>query len=223
MKLKIISLWQPHATLCVTPSKENPEIPAKPVETRHWPTNHLGWLGIHSAMKQDALYRHLCNHPEFRKYIEDYKKLPFGYIVGMVHISDCLKSDSQEMRDFIIEKSDNSATRVMEIHEFGNFETGRYGFTITDFVQFTSPIKAKGRQGFWYHEMPNHIGETVRLVFFGKPGIVLDYALQRGQYQWKIKLIGGGADWYTREGFKTIEELDLFATLRLSFSNTVQQ
>lgn len=205
MKLKILSLWQPHATLCVTPSKYNPKRPAKPVETRHWPTNHRGWLGMHSAMKKAPFYKHLCSKPEFAQYIEDFEKLPFGYIVGMVDISHCLATTSNDLNLFILDQSDNSATRAQEILSFGDFSDERFGFTITDFVQFTTPIKAKGGQGFWYYDMPNYIGENVQ-DFTGTPGIILDHNPEQHPYPYLVKFDDHikKPRWLSRDEFELI-------------------
>lgn len=207
MKLKIISLWQPHATLCILPSKHNPEIPAKPVETRHWKTQHTGWLGIHSAMKKDAMYKYLCGEPAFKKYIPDFEKLPFGYILGMVNISNCLETTGLGLNAFIEQVSDEDEERMKEIREFGDFSVGRFGFTICDFVQFTTPIRVSGTQGFWSHEMPNKIGEKVAVPDNGS-GIVLDYNEGRGLKKYLVKTDAETpASW--------------FAENELSFINTV--
>lgn len=172
MRLKILSLWQPHATLCVTPSLHNPKVPAKPIETRSWSTAHRGWLGIHSAMRKDPDYKEVCNKHSFRKYIADFDKLPFGYILGAVKIVDCFSTDSYKLskamakiaedrtliiKDLLIDLSH----RINEISDFGDFSEGRYGFVISDFVQFETPIKARGTQGFWFYELPDSYTELI--------------------------------------------------------------
>lgn len=180
MRLKILSLWQPHATLCVTPSLRNPEVPAKPIETRGWPTSHRGWLGIHAAVKKDKFFRSLCQRPSFKKYIPDFDALPFGCITGMVKISGCYPTDSDQIRDFMLRLSGNRKLDEVyaDILSFGDFSENRFGFMISDFVQFSTPIKARGGQGFWYYEMPNHITEYVGIKD-GGDGIVIDYDEKR--------------------------------------------
>lgn len=203
MKLKILSLWQPHATLCVTPSLINIEKPAKPVETRHWPTKHRGWLGIHSAMKKDPLYMSLCKQPVFKQYIPDFEKLPFGYILGMVNIEKCLSTDDSAL---CFNVADGNRERTDEIFSFGDFSYGRYGFIISDFIQFTTPVKASGSQGFWFHKMPNHIGEKVK-TWNDLGGIVLDYNADQHPYEYLVRLDNNRRQWFAKDDFEIINSV----------------
>lgn len=173
MKLRILSLWQPHATLCVTPSHHNPEVPAKPVETRGWSTTVSGWLGIHSAMRKDPHSKYMTGEKPFTDYIQDFDKLPFGYILGMVEVTNCLPTESLGMNSFVEMVSNEDQKRMAEIWAFGDFTAGRYGFTFKNFVKFTEPIRASGTQGFWYYDMPHNIGARVRTLS-GKYGTLID-------------------------------------------------
>lgn len=89
--MKAISLWQPWASLLFTMPR------TKIHETRHWGTAHRGTMYIHAAKRPirefdlDPRLEDLC----IAKWGSSFRKtLPFGAIVGIVNLIDCVRTDS---------------------------------------------------------------------------------------------------------------------------------
>lgn len=144
VKIKAISLWQPWASLWAAGIKIH--------ETRDWPTTHQGLLAVHAAKHQDAdaalLWRDLNWHREYSQRIGidaklpvAFRALPFGAIVGVVHVVRCYRTE-----------------HVMPLPDLeillGNFQPGRYAWRAENARLFKDPIPWKGRQGFFNVEIP---------------------------------------------------------------------
>jgi hypothetical protein len=134
--MKAISLWQPWATLWVTGEKIH--------ETRHWGTSHRGPLLIHAAKTRAGEAElitgryYLTMRQALRKH--DYVRfceLPFGAIIGMVDLVDCIPTESVWPR----------LTNGEEA--FGNFGPGRFAWRAENPRLFREPITFKGSQGFF--------------------------------------------------------------------------
>ena len=124
-KIKCISLWQPWATLMAIGSKKN--------ETRSWSTRHRGIMAIHAAKKWNEELRKLCYQEPFYSHLswELMKKphkfslgealdeyLPFGAIVAVGVLEDCVKITSQN-------------TPTGNEYGFGDYTPGRFDLHIT--------------------------------------------------------------------------------------------
>jgi len=127
--MKAISLWQPWASLWLTPAKIH--------ETRHWPTRHRGPLLVHAAKRKiddldgDELHR-IC----VRLFGDGYRAtLPRGALLGVVHLTDCLST----VADGPAHGDDLSC---------GDWSEGRYGWRRDGFETF-APIHCIGRQGLF--------------------------------------------------------------------------
>ena len=92
MKYKVLSLWQPWASLLVMGHKL--------IETRGWDTSHRGPLLIHAAVSKDykkvpaddAMYRHY--HSLFaRGLMPPIEQLPFGAIIGAVNVTATISTN----------------------------------------------------------------------------------------------------------------------------------
>jgi len=137
--MKAISLLQPWATLVV--------MGIKTIETRSWGTKHRGPILIHASLgKSGSIFA--CE-PDFKKYIADFKKLPFGAIVGQATIIDVIRVEHLGMTD----ESINQLT--LEEKAFGDYSEGRYAWILEDHLQFNNPIPARGTLSIWEYPNPN--------------------------------------------------------------------
>lgn len=143
--MRALSLHQPWATLLVAGFKIN--------ETRSWPTSYRGPLAIHAAKKWSRTIEDLCFTEPFATYLLKlcpnqggafYLKdaleliLPFGKIVGTVHVDDCVLVDER------------GAAGVLEPERsFGEFTPGRYRWPTSKPVRLAEPFDFVGRQGFF--------------------------------------------------------------------------
>jgi activating signal cointegrator 1 len=93
-EIRLISLWQPWASLAATNLKE--------VETRHWETNYRGWVAIHATkrpvrgLEVGQIY-HQCRSrgggveeiAALDQVLAKSKELPLGAILALVRVTDC--------------------------------------------------------------------------------------------------------------------------------------
>lgn len=137
--MKAISLWQPWASLWLSPHKVH--------ETRHWPINLRGWLAVHAAKK---IVKDVDRHLEFvirNEFGEAWKSsLPTGSLIGLVYIAGCRRTEE-------IRKETTPADLVC-----GNFDDGRFGWYKQAYRSFKTPIPWVGRQGLF--NVPDHICEA---------------------------------------------------------------
>lgn len=168
--LRVLSLWQPWATLCVAPdpSKDGKAAP-KEFETRSWPPR--GPLpirvAIHATKRMD---RHLVElltewpfrdclmrcgffpgdpRPWLRRNIslfEDLRLLPLGAIVGVATIARVESCLTRRTRFGRLE-------RDYEEYALGDWSDGRYAWALTDTAMLSEPIPFTGRQSALY-ELP---------------------------------------------------------------------
>jgi hypothetical protein len=137
--MKAISLLQPWATLVV--------MGVKTIETRNWGTKHRGPILIHASQRKAGSI--FAMEPHFKKYIDDFKKLPFGAIVGQATITDVIRVEHLGM-------SDESINRLtLEEKAFGDYSEGRYAWILEDHLQFDYPIPARGTLSIWEYPNPN--------------------------------------------------------------------
>ena len=137
--MKAISLLQPWAALVVMGGKK--------IETRNWATKHRGTILIHASHgKAGSIF---ASEPPFKKYIPDFKKLPFGAIIGEATITDVIRIEDIEMPDEIINRL------TMEEKAFGDYSYGRYAWMLEDAVEFTVAIPAKGTLSVWEYPDEN--------------------------------------------------------------------
>lgn len=144
--MKIITLWQPWASLIALGLKQ--------FETRSWATAYRGPLAIHAAKRKMTradiqslleIYKIARCHDEQRIKPED---LPLGAIVAECNLVDCLymvdtrlvdPRVAMEGRTFIETKSRLERT-------VGGWSHGRYAWKL-DSIRQIDPIPFKGRQG----------------------------------------------------------------------------
>ncbi len=136
--MKALSLLQPSASLVA--------LNLKHYETRSWYTPYRGELAIHASAskkredrERDEWLHNVCrvrghSFPAFNA-------LPRGAILCIVHLSDCVATDS--------------GPNLSELEQFlGNFRTGRFAWKLDLLELFEKPIPAKGMLGLWNWERP---------------------------------------------------------------------
>lgn len=143
--MKIITLWQPWASLIAFGLKE--------YETRSWKTKYRGKLAIHAAKRppDTETVSSLCNRfPEIAKVLTpinlkslNYKKcdspsLPLGCIVAITNLTDCLQMTTCSL--------DGDSPSVLE-RSVGDWEPGRYAWKLENTIALPEPIPFTGGQG----------------------------------------------------------------------------
>ena len=162
MQVTVISLLQPFASLVV--------MGAKKIETRSWNTEFRGELYIHASLgkaygPQKLSCRELCYKEPFINFINGglaYDKLPFGKIIGKVHLVDTFESEL--LFTYINHNEDLFNLDNLNIHDvykqemkFGDYSENRFGWLFRN-AQTIDPIPAKGKQGFWNYDLPESFG-----------------------------------------------------------------
>jgi hypothetical protein len=131
--VRAISLWQPWASLRLSPMKIH--------ETRHWRTDYRGPLVVHAAKKLvsrcDEELDELCIQ-QFGPYWR--KELPRGALIGVVDLVSTIRSD-----EFGPAMRTDAPNFIC-----GDWSPGRWGWQRSDeFKPFSTPIPYKGHQGFF--------------------------------------------------------------------------
>lgn len=130
--LRAIGLWQPWASAMA--------LGLKLIETRHWETDYRGWVAI-CAVQTKAHSQYIYNaavYPAFKAAgIVDHRALPFGAIVAVGYLFDCVRSET--IRGFL---------SPLEL-ALGNYEDERYGWQFRDVLKLDRPVPMKARQCWW--------------------------------------------------------------------------
>jgi hypothetical protein len=134
--MKTLSLLQPWAALVV--------MGVKRIETRSWSTAYRGPLLIHASKgKAGEIF---APEPPFKKYIPDFKQLPFGYVIGRVTLTDVIRIGTGAL----FHTSDEMMNKLtMEEKAFGDYTPGRFAWILQDPVLFKTPLPAKGSLILW--------------------------------------------------------------------------
>jgi hypothetical protein len=139
--VKAISLWQPWASLWISPAKLD--------ETRHWPTLYRGPLAVHAAK---TFVRDFGSSNPILEILEDKfgphwsAELPVGALIGVVNLICCVPTDD------LVVGADNRAC--------GDFSPGRYAWRrASDFKVLSRPIPWRGRQRIF--NVPDDLLATV--------------------------------------------------------------
>lgn len=143
--MKGITLWQPYASAIFT---SNPYLERwmKDHETRGWalPASLVGtWLFIHAAARK-------VRHGEFGPHVEQVmmagfgrawaSQLPYGAIVGKVRFGTPFRTEDGE--------STSGCDNIM-----GDWSPGRWAWPVIEREALPEPIPAKGKQGWWTHDL----------------------------------------------------------------------
>jgi hypothetical protein len=132
--LKALSLWQPWASLWLSPRKRH--------ETRHWPTTYRGLLLVHAAKK---IVKDIHPGDLLGAIIDDEfgphwaMELPTGALIGVLNLvaivpTETLPREQLAIKDFYC----------------GDFSAERFAWRRGAYRRFAAPIPYRGHQGLFY-------------------------------------------------------------------------
>ncbi|SOC90109.1 ASCH domain-containing protein [Rhizobium sp. AN5] len=144
--MKVISIWQPFASLAVKGFKT--------FETRTWPApaSIIGQtIGIASTKGLKPAQRAYFEDERFAHYyattgMPPLDTLPCGYLLGTVMIEECCLMTEE----FMEEVSD-------EEKAYGHWERGNFAWRLANLMTLEHPIPIRGAQGIydWNGVLPN--------------------------------------------------------------------
>ncbi len=142
--MKVISIWQPFASLIVTGNKI--------FETRGWPApaSLIGQkLGIASTKGIRPEQRLHCQEPFFqecysRTGLASWESLSFGFLLGTVEL-DSVEIMTTAFMD----------TVSREEQSYGWWEVGNYAWRLRNPIALANPIPIRGKQGLfdWHGDL----------------------------------------------------------------------
>lgn len=147
---KVISLWQPWASLML--------IGAKQVETRSWSTPHRGTLVIHASKKWDKENAPFAQLEPFRSALIaaglDPNALPLGAALGTVILDTVQKVETI--------RPNLSGNEIA----FGDYTPGRFGWLTSRPRPFREPLPVAGEQGLrdWSSYLAKIAPTTAHLI-----------------------------------------------------------
>lgn len=138
--MKCTSLWQPWASLWLSDRKLH--------ETRGRPLSYRGPIAVHAAKRKLRGWEYDTLPKAFKKILEDEfgghwaMDLPYGAIIGVVTIIDCIPTEKLYDPEVAHMDSDDWLC--------GNFNEGRYAWKRgPKFTRLERPIPYIGQQGFF--------------------------------------------------------------------------
>lgn len=142
--LKVITLWEPFATLMA--------IGAKRIETRHWRTDFRGPVAIHAAkggLSKDEL-KSICAEKHFAEALnpQGLRQPPvfhFGHILAVGELVDCLPTKANICQPGVFD--DNASLDTPAECAFGNYDPGRFGLVFKNVRRLKQPVPFSSRQG----------------------------------------------------------------------------
>lgn len=134
--MKALSLLQPLALLVV--------IGVKKIETRLWSTPYRGPLLIHASKNKAGVI--LANDLPFKKYMNDFNKLPFGYIIGKVTLTDVIRIRTG-LLSYASDETLNKLT--MKEKNLSDYSPGCYAWLFKDLIIFKTLVAARGALSLW--------------------------------------------------------------------------
>lgn len=163
MKYKVLTLWQPYATLLAHGIKIN--------ETRPGATN---WTGprknylIHAAKQMRRECRELCGQEPFKSELaklgyDHWEQLPLGCILGAFEVWYCAPVWYRKIHasDGKIYTVDQWKERFPLDYAFGDFSDRRFLWEGKNHRLLTEPIPYSGWQGYYV----NFKGDPEKLTF----------------------------------------------------------
>lgn len=137
--MRVISVWQPYASLLVHGHKL--------VETRGFPAPKalIGQrIGIASTKIVRPEQRAAMKDPVFARYYfetnlpRDIEELPNGYLLGTVLLHSCEPITEEDLEDVTEEEK-----------LYGWWQEGRYAWRVREPESFDEPVPVRGAQGIW--------------------------------------------------------------------------
>lgn len=184
MNYKVLTLWEPWATLLVNGIKK--------IETRPSKTNWVidendifgnkirGTYLIHSAKRWTKKQSDICLSEPFKSELQklgiinyksytdltpciNFNKLNFGHIIGSIDVVECEKIYVDCFDSIFLEYKDQEYNKYIYEPElsFGDYTTGRYAWICKNPGILRKPIPYKGGQGYYV----NFKGDINKLEF----------------------------------------------------------
>lgn len=146
--MRILTLWQPYASLMVLGLKTN--------ETRHWDTDYRGPIGIHAAAGEPSwVKREVLSNEVFQRVFAEhglnFKQLPRGKILGTVTIESMLPTHV-----WVARNADDFLKPTPDEWYFGDYSPRRWAWITSNPTQLVEPIPAKGKQGWWNFDLSGY-------------------------------------------------------------------
>lgn len=146
--MKVISLWQPWASLMAYGLKKN--------ETRSWATEYRGPLAIHAAQKESidqyAAWMTFKSNGLLKSLemdgIYEFTDLPRGGIIATLNLIDCIKIREDNLPEY------------PEL-SFGDYRIGRYMWITENVQRFKKIIPMRGYQRIF--EVPDEFLKVCRV------------------------------------------------------------
>lgn len=171
--MKIISLWQPWASLVACGAKR--------FETRSWKTPYRGRLAIHAAKTWSYQLYNICRTEPFKTVLGKHGlavpcwnggklprpvAMPFGAIVAVAELTSCIptsacRQDSDEKNALVISQlGDEVYWMGRNEWAFGDYMRGRFAWQLSGVQLLADPIACVGMQGL--RDVPADIAGQVR-------------------------------------------------------------
>lgn len=137
--IRVLSLWQPWATLWVAG--------AKLIETRSWGTSYRGRIAVHAGKSLEGMS--VCYQEPFAEVLaalgyDAFSKLPRGGVIGVVNLVDC---KAMGPLAFTLDGNRLSGREIA----FGRYAPGRFAWiTGRERTILAEPIPVRGTQGLGY-------------------------------------------------------------------------
>lgn len=156
--MKVISILQPWASLVALGDKL--------IETRPWNTKYRGPLLIHASKKYTKAQMSLAVKFNMKHgaHLGFFGELPTGQIIGKVDLIDTFPTDKaftgaggigfKTNRNVIVENELRMALISIKEKAFGDYSPGRYGWQLSNPVQFKTGIPINGQLGLWNYNGP---------------------------------------------------------------------
>ena len=138
--MSAVSLTQPWASAVAEGHKR--------YETRTWAITavRLGTIALHATARPD---KEFCD--SVRPMFGDDYTFPTSAIIGLIHVTECHKTNSLKMPMTLEE-------RVKE-YGLGDFSEGRYAWEISRVLRFDDPIRTGGALSLW--RVPDDVEEQL--------------------------------------------------------------
>lgn len=150
--LRVLSLWQPWATLMA--------IGAKRWETRSWATKYTGLVAIHASKRNTREIRELAGRGPFAEALGDLAaQLPFGKVVAIGRLFRCHAAEDigGEMERRLMTNAGNEEPDVIQQLTayrrelaFGDYAPGRFAWQFVEVQPLRFPIPLRASQGLFH-------------------------------------------------------------------------
>jgi hypothetical protein len=158
--MKIITLWQPWATLIA--------LELKRYETRSWGTDYRGPLAIHAAKRPMGKVEYFAwldilqeveRSGSEPKNLPLFNHLPLGAIVAIAELSSCHRMSNLKKLDSARCGSMSIDSASLLERKCGDWQSGRYAWKLEQVHELEAAINFKGGQGL--RDLPVDIAQQI--------------------------------------------------------------